>query len=66
MSHYITRKLPKCLDANRHGMCVFGSDVCLEKLTEIPVFQIFHHHAVGLLAVTGAQNPSDIAIFQSS
>lgn len=66
MSHDVARKLPKCLDANWHGMCVFGSDVCLEKLTKIPVFQIFHHHAVWFLTVTSTQDSSDIAIFQSS
>lgn len=47
-------------------MRVLGSDMRLEKLTEIPVFQIFHYHAIWLLAVTGAEDPGDIAILQSS
>lgn len=66
MSECVTGKLPECLDAHRHGMRVLGSDMRLEELTKIPVFQIFHHHAIWFLAVTGAQDPCDIAIFQSS
>lgn len=66
MPKCITRKLPECLDANWHGMCILGSDMRLEELAEIPMFQIFHHHAVRFLAVTGAQDPCNIAIFQSS
>lgn len=56
---------PKCLDANRHGMRVLSSDMRLEELTEISVFQIFHHHAERFLTATGAQDPRNIAIFQS-
>jgi hypothetical protein len=47
-------------------MRVLGSDMRLEKLAEIPVFQVFHHHAVRFFAIAGAEDPGDIAILQSS
>lgn len=66
MSECLVRKLPECLDTNRHGMRVLGRDMRLEELTEISVFQVFHHDAVRFLPMTGAEDSSDIAIFQSS
>jgi len=47
-------------------MRVLGGDMRLEELTEIPVFQVFHHHAVRFFAVAGTQDAGDIAILQSS
>lgn len=45
-------------------MGVLGSDMRLQELTEVAVFQVLHHHAVRLLAVASSQHSCYVTILE--